>query len=203
MVEPPLTAEREARRRSILQAAVEVFAQQGFAAARTRDIAARAGIAEGTIYLYFDSKDELLLTAFREAVEEFSASIGRLLRDDRPLVERLSDFIASQFERIEADPALATVLLFESRQTPRFYEGSVREVLRTYASAVEQLLESGIERGELRGDVDVPLARRMLIGALEEVELGWLLSDRSRPLTPLAERVATTFVRGVGAPVDG
>ena len=72
-------AEREARRRAILQAAIETFAQQGFAAARTRDIAAHAGVAEGTIDLYFDSKDELLLTAFRETVKEFSASVERLL----------------------------------------------------------------------------------------------------------------------------
>src|SRR5690606_35848673 len=88
MHEPPLSAEREARRRSILQAAIETFAQQGFSAARTRDIAAHAGVAEGTIYLYFDSKDELLLTAFRETVREFSASVERLLDDPRPLVER-------------------------------------------------------------------------------------------------------------------
>lgn len=197
MVDQPLSAEREARRRSILDAAVEVFAQQGFVAARTRDIAAHAGIAEGTIYLYFDSKDELLLTAFRESVEEFSASIGRLLDDGRPFAERLTDFIATQFGRIEAQPALATVLLFESRQTPRFYEGSVREVLRTYASAVERLLVSGVERGEVRADLDVPLARRMLIGSLEEVELNWLLGDRSRPLLPLAPRVAAIYCAGV------
>jgi TetR/AcrR family transcriptional regulator, fatty acid metabolism regulator protein len=198
MQEAPLSAEREARRRSILQAAVETFAQQGFAASRTRDIAARAGVAEGTIYLYFDSKDELLLTAFRETVNEFSASLGRLLDDPRPFVERLTDFVRSQFVRIEEDPALATVLLFESRQSPKFYGGSVREVLRSYASAVERLLVSGVERGEVRDDLDVPLARRMLIGALEEVELNWLLSDRTRELTPLAARVASTVVLGIG-----
>jgi TetR/AcrR family fatty acid metabolism transcriptional regulator len=197
MTELPLSAEREARRRAILQAAIEVFAQQGFAAARTRDIAARAGIAEGTIYLYFESKDELLLTAFRETVDEFSRSVLSLLDDPRPFAQRLTRFIESQFVRIEEDPSLATVLLFESRQSPRFYEGSVREVLRSYASAVEQLLRSGIDRGELRADLDVHLARRMLIGSLEEVELNWLLGDRSRPLLPLAPRVAAIYCAGV------
>ena len=199
MQEQPLSAEREARRRSILQAAIEIFAQHGFAAARTRDIAARAGVAEGTIYLYFESKDELLLTAFRETVSEFSASVGRLLEDPRPFGARLTDFIARQLEGIQGDPALATVLLFESRQSPRFYGGSVREVLRGYATAVEHLLQSGVERGELRRDLDLPLARRMLIGALEEVELNWLLSDRSHPLTPVAARLADLFVAGTGS----
>ena len=197
MHEQPLSAEREARRRSILQAAIEIFAQHGFAAARTRDIAARAGVAEGTIYLYFESKDELLLTAFRDTVTEFSASVGRLLEDPRSIRVRLTEFIGRQLEGIQADPALATVLLFESRQSPRFYGGSVREVLRGYATAVEQLLQSGVDRGELRRDLDLPLARRMLIGALEEVELNWLLSDRSHPLTPVAARVADLFVAGM------
>lgn len=192
----PLSAERQVRRRAILQAAIETFAQQGFVASRTRDIAARAGVAEGTIYLYFESKDELLLTAFRETVNEFSASVGSLLDDPRPFVERLTRFIDSQFSRIEADPSLATVLLFESRQSTKFYGGSVRDVLRSYAAAVERLLESGVERGELRADIDIHLARRMLIGALEEVELGWLLSDRSRSLASLSERLARTFCQG-------
>jgi TetR/AcrR family transcriptional regulator, fatty acid metabolism regulator protein len=198
MPESPLSAEREARRDAILQAAIETFAQHGFAASRTRDIAARAGVAEGTIYLYFESKDELLLTAFRETVNEFAASVGRLLTDPRPLLERLTDFIESQFIRIEQDPALATVLLFESRQSSKFYGGAVRDVLRSYASAVERLLESGVARGEVGRQVDIPLARRMLIGALEEVELNWLLGDRSRPLMPLAARVARIFTRGIG-----
>lgn len=192
------SAEREARRRTILQAAIETFAQQGFSASRTRDIAARAGVAEGTIYLYFESKDELLLTAFRETVHEFSSSVATLLEDPRPLVERLTEFVERQFVGIEADPALATVLLFESRQSTKFYGGSVREVLRSYANAVERLLASGIDRGEVRDDIDLPLARRMLIGALEEVELNWLLGDRARPLTPLAGRLASTFVQGIG-----
>jgi TetR/AcrR family fatty acid metabolism transcriptional regulator len=197
MTEPPLSAERRARRQAILQAAIEVFAQQGFAAARTRDIAAHAGIAEGTIYLYFESKDELLLTAFRETVDDFSRSVRALLDDPRAFRERLMDFIRSQFVRIEEEPSLATVLLFESRQSTKFYEGSVREVLRGYAHAVEDLLRSGMDRGELRAELDVPLARRMLIGSLEEVELSWLLGDRSRPLTPLAQGVADLFCAGV------
>lgn len=198
MADAPLTSEREARKRSILQAAIETFAENGFAASRTREIAARAGIAEGTIYLYFESKDDLLLTAFREAVSEFSASVERLLADECPFLDRLEAFVESQFVRIERDPGLAAVLLFESRQTTKFYGGAVRDVLRGYASAVERLLASGIDSGEVRPDVDLPLARRMLIGAVEEVELNWLLSDRSRPLVPLAPLLASTFARGIG-----
>lgn len=203
MSDPPLSAEREARRRSILQAAISTFADRGFTASRTRDIAERAGVAEGTIYLYFESKDELLLTAFRHTVGEFAGSVERLLGDPRPFRERLTEFVRSQFILIERDPSLASVLLFESRQSTKFYGGSVRDVLRSYATAVERLLQSGVDAGEVRGGLDLPLVRRMLIGALEEVELNWLLGDRTRALTPLARGVADTFVLGIGPAAPG
>ena len=192
-----LNESREARRSAILESAVRVFADQGFFAARIRDIAAGAGVAEGTIYLYFEGKDDLLLTAFRDKVEEFVASVREVLASEASFEERLARFIALQFEGIEADPPLATVLLLESRQSSKFYGGAVREVLRTYAAAIDQLLASGVAAGDLRADADLPLARRMLIGALEELELEWLLGERTRPLIPLAPRVARSFVRGL------
>lgn len=197
MSDRPLPENREARRRAILESAVKVFAENGFFAARIRDIAAGAGVAEGTIYLYFDGKDDLLLTAFRDKVAEFCASVRDVLSASLPFQERLSRFVAHQFESIEADPPLATVLLLESRQSSKFYGGAVRDVLRSYAQAIDELLASGQHSGELRPDADVPLARRMLIGALEEIELEWLLGDRSRPLVAMAPRVAATFFRGL------
>jgi TetR/AcrR family fatty acid metabolism transcriptional regulator len=200
MNERPLTDSRETRRRAILDSAVRVFAEHGFFAARIRDIAAGAGVAEGTIYLYFEGKDDLLLTAFREKVNEFVTSVRDVNAAELPFQERLARFVALQFESIEADPPLATVLLLESRQSSKFYGGAVRDVLKTYAQAIDSLLATGVERGEVRPDADVPLARRMLIGALEEVELEWLLGERGRPLVPMAARFAATFSQGIAVP---
>jgi TetR/AcrR family transcriptional regulator, fatty acid metabolism regulator protein len=191
---------RESRRRTILEAAVRIFAEQGFAAARTRDIAAAAGVAEGTIYLYFGGKDDLLLTAFREKVDEFCSSVTSVLSSGQPFEERVARYVEFQFRSIEADPPLATVLLLESRLSPKFHGGAVRDVLRAYAASIEALLESGRAEGALRSTLDVPLARRMLVGALEEIELDWLLGDRVRPLAPLASEVAATFCRGIARP---
>ncbi len=195
-VAPPA---REARWRAILDSAIRAFARDGFAGARIRDIAAGAGVAEGTIYLYFQGKDDLLLTAFREKVSEFCSSVQSTLASGMPFPERLTRFIEMQFEGIEADPALATVILVESRQTGSFYGGAVRDVLREYAAAIDELLGSGVAEGAIRPGVDITLARRMLIGALEEIELEWLLSDRSRPLVPTAPAVADLFYRGLTA----
>jgi TetR/AcrR family fatty acid metabolism transcriptional regulator len=197
MNERPLTESREARRRAILDSAVRVFAENGFFAARIRDIAAGAGVAEGTIYLYFDGKDDLLLTAFREKVNEFVGSVSQVMEVGLAFQERLARFVRMQFESIEADPPLAIVLLLESRQSSKFYGGAVRPVLRLYAQAIDRLLAGGVEGGEVRADAEIPLVRGMLIGALEEIELEWLLSDRSRPLAPTADRFAATFCRGI------
>jgi TetR/AcrR family fatty acid metabolism transcriptional regulator len=130
-------------------------------------------------------------------VAEFVASVKDVLSSPAPLEERLARFIGIQFESIEAQPALATVLLLESRQSSKFYGGAVRDVLRTYAQAIDELLASGASDGSVRADVDIPLARRMLIGLLEEIELEWLLGERSRPLVPIAPKVAATFYRGL------
>jgi TetR/AcrR family fatty acid metabolism transcriptional regulator len=195
--ETVLDDSKEARRRAILESAVRVFAEHGFFAARIRDIAAGAGVAEGTIYLYFDGKDDLLLTAFRDKVAEFVGSVRDVMPSHAPFEERLARFIGLQFASIQAEPALATVLLLESRQSSKFYGGAVREVLRTYAQAIDELLASGVAEGAVRGDAEIPLARRMLIGLLEEIELEWLLGDRTRPLNPLAPKVAATFYRGL------
>ncbi len=198
MTEPAPPTGRESRRREILDSAVRVFAENGFFAARIRDIAAGAGVAEGTIYLYFDGKDDLLLTAFREKVNEFCTAVRDVLPSDVPFHERLARFVRLQFESIEADPPLATVLLLESRQSSKFYGGAVRDVLKLYANAVDELLASGQAEGAVRAGADLSVSRRVLIGALEEIELEWLLGDRSRPLVPMAERVADALYRGLG-----
>jgi TetR/AcrR family fatty acid metabolism transcriptional regulator len=199
MTERPFTESREQRRRAILDSAVRVFAEHGFFAARIRDIAAGAGVAEGTIYLYFEGKDDLLLTAFREKVNEFVASVREVTASELPFEQRLARFAELQFQSIEAEPPLAMVLLLESRQSSKFYGGAVRDVLRTYAQAIDTLLAGGVERGELRADTEIPLARRMLIGALEEIELEWLLGERTRPLAAIAPRFAAAFYRGISA----
>lgn len=193
----PLSSERAARRRAILDAAIQTFAQHGFFASRTREIAARAGVAEGTLYLYFESKDDLLLTAFRESVREFSAAARMLLQDEMTLPERLTRFVEMQLRQIEENPALATILLLETRHSSKFYGEPVRDVLRDYAAAVDELLGAALAAGELRDDLDIPLARRMLIGTLEEVELDWLLSERRRPLAVLAPTIARTLCAGI------
>src|SRR5688500_20190276 len=96
--DPNLSESKEARRRAILDSAVRVFAENGFFAARIRDIAAGAGVAEGTIYLYFEGKDDLLLTAFREKVNEFVSSARDVMGEGLPFEQRLARVVELQFQ---------------------------------------------------------------------------------------------------------
>lgn len=192
--------ERDDKRQTIRSAAIQIFAERGFANTRTREIAAAAGVAEGTIYLYFDSKEELLLDAFRERVTTFCDSARALIDSGDPFADRMTRFVERQFSAIEADPALASVLLVESRMTARFYKSAVRDVLRDYAAAVEDLLRSGIRQRALAADLNVTLARRLLIGSLEEVELDWLVSSQNRKLSAMAPEVSSLLIRGFRGP---
>lgn len=200
---PPLPEpgieDKAARRQAILDAAISTFADNGFAETRTREIAAAAGVAEGTIYLYFEGKDDLLLTAFRERVAEFCESARRIMEEDSSFQSKLERFILTQFESIEESPDLATVLLVESRQTARFFGPRVRDVLRNYAAAIEGLIQFGIDTGAVRADLNVSLARRMLIGSLEEIELDWLVSNRTHSLTSLASSISALYLTGIGS----
>jgi len=114
--------------------------------------------------------------------------------------ERLTRLFEMQFADIEAQPELATVLLMETRQSNKFYGEPVRDVLRSYAGAIDDLLRRGIADGALRQDLDIPLARRILVGALEEIELDWLLGDRSRALSTQAAPLASMLLHGFSAP---
>lgn len=193
------TSGREGRRQAILTAAIEVFAERGFAGAHIRDIAARAGVGEGTVYLYFTGKDDLLLTAFRDTLRRFCQEARAAVGDEGSFGERLRRLLRFQAAQVEAHPALATMLLMESRQSRYFYGEPVRDALREYAALYDDLLAEAHRRGELRPDLDPVLARRALLGAIQEVALDWLLGDRSRPLAPRADALADLFCRGLCA----
>ena len=199
---PPISpVEREARRRELLESALRTFAATGFARSTTKAIAAGAGVAEGTIYLYFRSKDDLLLTAFRERVAEFAAEIETRAAEPLPFRERLGRLVEMQFDNVERDPALARLLLLEARQSAEFYTEPIREALHAYETALEALLRAGIEEGAVRPDIDVAVTRWMLVGALRGVLTNWLLGEREQRLTPLAAAFTATFIDGIGPDV--
>jgi AcrR family transcriptional regulator len=193
--------DRAARREEILAAAVKVFARKGFTASRIEDVAAEAGIGKGVVYLYFDSRDELLLSVFNAYATQTKTMLTSL-GSGSPL-ERLERLVHLVINSAMAQPDHARVLLDLWAITPSiddWTDGPMRDmtsVYREYRSAVVDLLREARERGETHPGVGEHHAT-VIVGAIEGCLLQWLL-DRSIALTDLAAPIVSVCIDGVRA----
>ena len=163
------------KRDRILDAAERVFAQRGFFSAKVADIAKEAGVADGTIYLYFKNKDDLLISLFESRMERVNALLGAAVAAARTPREKLMAFVKAYVGMIAEQPTAAEVLTIELRQSTKFMrEYSAQrfgELLRLLASVVAE----GQATGEWSDTVPAPHAARMIWGMLDELALAWLL----------------------------
>ena len=160
-------------RRLLLDAAVRVFAHKGYDACRVSDIAREAGVAHGLLYHYFDSKEEVLETIFRDTWALMLAAVRSVEEADEPARVRLRKVIAIVLRSWELDPDLIRVVVREVTRSPHL-QREVDEVREAFA-ALERIVERGQREGEFRDDVDAGLASRVLYGALDQILTGWVL----------------------------
>ncbi|HET8606255.1 MAG TPA: TetR/AcrR family transcriptional regulator [Gaiellaceae bacterium] len=163
----------EEKRRLILDAAVHVFARKGYHASRVGDIAEQAGVAHGLLYHYFDSKEDLLETVFRETWSELLEAMTRVEASDEPAREQLRQVAAILLRSWRRDPDLVRVLVREIGRSQTL-PTKVEEIGQVFA-AIERIVERGQALGELRGDLDARLASWIVYGAIEEILTGWVL----------------------------
>jgi TetR/AcrR family fatty acid metabolism transcriptional regulator len=192
-------AARASKRDAILDAATRVFAERGFFGAQVADVARRAGVAAGTVYLYFKNKDDLLISVFnrtmREAIEE-----GRdLLTTVSDPVARLQRFAELHLGRLGRDRALAVVFQVELRQSTKFMAEFSTTRLREYLGLIRDTIALGQARGDFRTDVSPTLCAKLLFGALDEMATNWILSRRRYSLEAEADTVVDVFISGARA----
>lgn len=191
--------QRLEKRGRIIDAAVEVFAEKGFRAARISDIARSAGVADGTIYLYFKNKEDLLLVIFEEKMEQLLVELQASLEGlDDPL-QRIAAYTRHHFRSIELNPSLAQVLQVELRQSHRFLRDYRPEKLWQYLGVFSELVRDGQERGVIRAEIDPFLAQWAFFGALDEISIQWVLARRRERfnLDHAADQVVEMFLRGM------
>lgn len=191
------------KRIAILDAATAVFAKRGYFGSQVADVARAAGIAAGTVYLYFRSKDEILTSIFdrtmREAIEE-----GRdALEGVRDPVARLRQIARMHLARLGRDRNLAIVFQIELRQTTKFMERFSKTGLRDYLEVIQQTIEEGQARGVFRKSLNARTASKVFFGALDELATNWILSRRKYALETQADDVVDMLVGGLGAPPKG
>jgi TetR/AcrR family fatty acid metabolism transcriptional regulator len=181
----------------IIDAAVRVFARKGYYNARVSDIAKEAGIAAGTIYLYFRTKDDILVTLFREKMTEFVGTVRKAIADEPDAVAKLRRLIHLHFELLEGRPALAEVVQVELRQGQKFFRGASAHEISSYFALIGSVLEEGVAEGRLRPTLPVKIATKTLFGAMDQMATSWVLGKRGYQLADTADEVADIFLQGV------
>jgi TetR/AcrR family fatty acid metabolism transcriptional regulator len=190
--------QRNDKRARILDAAVKVFAERGYFSSTVAEIARAAGVADGTIYLYFKSKDDLLFELFDEKMTRLIEDAKAALAEESDAPSRLKRFIRLHFSLVERNPDLASVLVVELRQSAQLLKAADRQKLgAAYLELIGQVVREGQERGELDASVSPGTAKRAIFGALDELALGWLLSGRRASLKRTGQEVAEWLVRGL------
>ena len=183
----------------IVDAAIRVFARNGYYNSRVSDIAREAGIASGTIYLYFRTKDEILVTLFREKMAQWVALVRREITTERGAEAKIRKLVALHFAVLEGDPDLAEVVQVELRQGHKFFRGASAHEVSAYFDLIGSTLHEGMAAGQIRADLPVKIATKMLFGAMDQMATSWVLGKRGYRLTETAEAVASIFLRGVSA----
>jgi TetR/AcrR family fatty acid metabolism transcriptional regulator len=170
--------QRKERRAAILDAAIETFAQRGFHHARVSDVARQAGVADGTIYLYFKSKDDLLISLFEEKMEEIVEAFRVEVNQRESAQERLRCFIEFHLKIVAERPTLAEVMTVELRQSAKFMREYKAPQFGAYLSLLSDVISYGQERGEISATLDPLLTRRIIFGALDELSLYWVSTQK-------------------------
>ena len=184
----------------IIDAAVRVFARKGYFSSRVSDIAREAGIAAGTIYLYFDTKEAILITLFREKMAGFVAALRKAIGEEPDPVAKVRRLVRLHFQMLEDSPELAEVVQVELRQGEKFFRGPATQEIATYFTLIGSVLEEGVAAGRFRPDLPVKVATKMLFGAMDQMATSWVLGKRGYRLADTADAVAEIFVQGVAAP---
>ncbi|PIC63597.1 TetR family transcriptional regulator [Sporosarcina sp. P13] len=182
--------------KQIVDAAVIVIAENGYHQAQVSKIAKKAGVADGTIYLYFKNKEDILVSVFREKMAVFGVNIKEILEKDLPISEKLLQVIENHFRVLQEDPHLAIVTQLELRQSNKELRSQINGVLKEYMVLLDELLKGGVETGELSPDLDLRLARQMLFGTMDETITSWVLNDQKFDLLKTAPKVSKMLLHG-------
>lgn len=186
------------KRQRILSAAVRVFARRGFYHAKVAEIARAAAVADGTIYLYFKNKDDLLISLFDERmggiIDEFRKAIAGL--DNA--AGKLRALVRMHFRMVKEDPDLAAVVQLELRQSNKFIKEYGGSRFAEYLKLIRDTIVEGQEAGLFRRDLAPGVVKRALFGALDEMSTLWIISKNKKyELEDCAEQVATLFLQGL------
>ncbi len=204
---PPDVAERKRGRRTaptgdkrerILRSAIRVFARKGFYATRVSEIAKAAGVADGTIYLYFKNKDDVLVSIFEDRIGKLLVVLREEASKPGTVADRIGRIVELQLGLLEGRRDLAEVITVNLRQSSRLLKQYGAPLFNEYLDVLAGVIAEGQRNGELRDDVSPRIAARSLWGALDGIALTWTLADgEASTLRRAAREFASLFLDGL------
>ena len=190
-------AKSNEKRARILQVAIQAFSRKGYHQTRISDIAKAANVADGTVYLYFDGKGEILSTIFEDRMARFLEVGKKTLVGVDGALEKLRRVIELHLMDLGENPELATVFQIELRHSSRFMELYSRSYLREYFQLIAGILEEGQKQGEIRADLDVWMATKSIFGILDEAATNWVLSKKNYRLHGATPQILDFVLNGL------
>ena len=187
------------KRELILRAATVVFARNGYFNSKVADIARAADVADGTVYLYFKSKEEILHSIFDQNMADAIAAGRELIEAISDPREKLRRIAQLHLERLGADRDLAIVFQVELRGSTKFMEEFSAAGFAEYLGLLCQIIEDGQRSRVFRKELNAKVAAKILFGALDEMATNWIISHRKYKLEPMADIVMDVFFHGVSA----
>jgi TetR/AcrR family fatty acid metabolism transcriptional regulator len=182
----------------ITSAAIRVFAHKGFYNAKVADVAKEAGVADGTIYLYFKNKDDLLISLFETEMEKILARFNQVVDQNIPAPQKLEQFIHLHFQMIEEDQDLAEVFQVELRQSSKFLKDYHNQKFIDFLGILEQIIREGRDTGYFRPDIKINAMKVAIFGAIDELAREWILGrEQKHELKAYAAELAKTFITGL------
>lgn len=194
-----LVKKEKPKYKQIVDAAVIVIAENGYHQAQVSKIAKQAGVADGTIYLYFKNKEDILISVFQDKMGLFVSKLGAIVEQEATASDKLKLMIQSHFELLANDLHLSIVTQLELRQSSHDLRMKINGVLREYLLLMDKILVKGIETGEFDKDMDIRLARQMVFGTMDETITTWVMNDHKYDLVELAPNVHRLLMKGMRA----
>jgi TetR/AcrR family fatty acid metabolism transcriptional regulator len=194
--EKNINSYKKNKKDSILSVSTRLFSKKGFTHSTISEIANLVGIAESTIYEYFNNKEEILLTIPKVELEVFLANLEELISPKGP-DNRLRKLVWHQLHFFQNNREYTTVLLLELRPNPKFYQSPAYELIKEYSNVLLSIINEGKKEGIFRTEVNERLVRDMVFGTLDHVILPWIIFKRQSKLVERTDELCELFLNAI------
>ncbi|MGF7046011.1 TetR/AcrR family fatty acid metabolism transcriptional regulator [Paenibacillus sp. DS2015] len=192
-----MTSKKHEKFELILEAALKVMAENGFHGSQISKIAKEASVADGTIYLYFKNKEDILISLFQQRLGHLISMFNSSVRESSSAEDAIRKICEIHFTELEHNVNLAYVTQIELRQSSLELRKSIGLTVKPYIQLIENVLEQGVQEKLFRPDLDIKLTRLLIFGGMDEVVTSWLISGRKYSLSAQVDKTVEFFLRGL------